>query len=122
MAMADRVAKDNAAGDGNVDSAGEDITIAAQHERVLIYRVHKEKEGTLSNFCKQQVHDFLRTKTKAERADFWTVDIGKDVLLLVCLISVYDASWNGISNVTNYLYTDKEVKIGAHPDWIFIKK
>jgi hypothetical protein len=120
--MADKVADGNVAGDGDVDSAGDHITISGPHRTVLIYRVKKEKEPGLPEFCTKNVRAFLETAPDyppPKRADFWTVQISDDVLLLVCLIDVWGSSWNGIKDVTDYLYTDQEVRITSHDDWYY---
>ena|ERR1700742_4669387 len=107
-----------------VDPAGDPIMIVTRNAGVVIYSV-KANEADLANFVKDKVHPFLRQETTSQQANFYTVRVSDDALLLVCLIDAYNASWNGVSaDVTDYLNTEA-IKVTAHgndPDnWTFLR-
>lgn len=95
------------------------------HRGVLIYSIKLDKESALPGFCTTEVKKFLeRADVDSDQADFWTVKIGSDVLLLVCALDAYGTDWGGsggVQHIDQYLAADKGVKIFLQSDWQFKK-
>lgn len=69
---------------------------------VLVYRVLPAAQAGIEAFCRNNVRAFLRSNTIANIADFWTIQIGNEMLLF-CVVDRYDdtnpnSDWAGITN------------------------
>lgn len=69
---------------------------------MLVYRVKPAAQAGIEAFCRDNVRSFLRSDTIANIADFWTIQIGNEMLLF-CAVDRYDdtdpnSNWARIAN------------------------
>jgi hypothetical protein len=72
---------------------------------IKLYELDPAREPDFPNFCRTNIHEFLRTTDKAFRCDFFRCERHGQVFLLVLLAAGNDQPWDGggIPGLENFL-------------------